>query len=133
MPEPLVLRDQPVPDVLVLIRLGSKTLADDHLRRSCELCHGRWGFWGFSVFEVPGGDYGALVQARPFVAHRRLLFVADGPDLVSAGFSVLPTEEAPHWSVVLSEPTPLQFARVRRHFRGPVENPAWAGHRPPVD
>lgn len=132
MPEPLVLRDEPVPEVLVLVRLGSKTMGDDHLRRSCELSHGRWGFWAFSMFEVPGGDYHALVRARPFVAERRLLFVADGPDLVTAGFPLFATEEAPHWSVVLSEPAPLQFARVRRHFRGPVENPAWAGRQPPV-
>ena len=73
-----------------------------------------------------------LRRSGPFVAHRRLLFVADGPDLITAGFSLLPTEDAPHWSVALSEPTPLQFARVRRHFRGPVENPAWVGNRPPV-
>jgi hypothetical protein len=30
---------------------------------------------------------------------------------------------------VLSEPTPVQFARVRRHFSEPKRNPVWAGPR----
>jgi hypothetical protein len=31
----------------------------------------------------------------------------------------------PHWTVELAEPTPLQFALVRQHFHGPVQNPGW--------
>jgi hypothetical protein len=56
---------------------------------------------------------------------RRLLFVANGRDLVADGFPLLPTLSYPHWSVVLSEPSSEQFSRVRAAFRGPEENPAW--------
>lgn len=107
-------------------------LEDDHLARAVAETHGRWGMWGFSVLEVPAGDYGRLVRLRPIVATRKLLFVAEGPELVSAGFPLLPTADYPHWTVALSEPTTEQFARVRPLFRGPIENPVWSASRPPV-
>jgi hypothetical protein len=44
------------------VRLGSTTLSDGNLQRSCEETHGRWGLWGFSVLEVPNGDYEMLVR-----------------------------------------------------------------------
>lgn len=58
---------------------------------------------------------------------RRSDFVVDGSDLLGDGFPLLPTREHPHWTVVLAEPTTAQFARVRRHFSEPKENPVWAG------
>ena len=107
---------------------GSETTSPTrHLERSVAECHGRWGIWGFSVLEVPDGDYKLLARLRPIVTQRRLLLVADGHDLVTSGFPLLPTLDFPHWTVQLSEPTPAQFARVRAHFRGPQPNPAWAG------
>lgn len=53
--ESLTLRDEPVPDLLVVVRLGSVTLDDAALRKSVDECHDRWGIWGFSVLEVPDG------------------------------------------------------------------------------
>lgn len=126
MAEAIVLRDEHVPPLLVLVRLGSKTLQDLHLSRSCDESYGRWRLWGFSVLEVPGGDYGLLARLRPVVAERRLVLEADGPELLADGFPVLPTLDRPHWTVVVSTPTEAQFERVRKHFRGPIENPAWA-------
>jgi hypothetical protein len=125
--EPLTLRDEPVPELLVVVRLGSVTLADDALRRSVAESHERWGLWGFSVLEVPGGDYGLLARLRPIVATRRLLLLAEGSALVAAGFPLLPTLDHPHWTVVLSAPSVEQFDGVRRVFQGPIENPAWTG------
>ncbi|MGH8905931.1 MAG: hypothetical protein ACRD0K_05335 [Egibacteraceae bacterium] len=130
--DPLNLRDQVVPDVLVVVRLGANTLLNGHLEKSTSECRARWGIWGFSVLEVPGGDYGQLVRLRPVVAERRLLLVANGPELISAGFPLLPTLDHPHWTVVISEPTPEQFGHVRALFHGPIENPAWSGRGRPV-
>jgi hypothetical protein len=125
--EPLTLRDEPVPALLVVVRLGSVTLENDALNKSVEESHGRWGIWGFSVLEVPGGDYQLLARLRPIVATRRLLLLAQGPDLVAAGFPLLPTLDHPHWTVALSAPSAEQFEGVRRVFHGPIENPAWTG------
>jgi hypothetical protein len=91
----VTLRDQPIPELLVVVRLGSVTLADRALDRS--------------------------------VATRRLLLQANGPELVAAGFALLPTLDHPHWTVVLSAPTAEHFEAVRRVFRGPIRNPAWTG------
>ena len=128
----LTLRDEPPPDLLVVVRLGVHTLQNEHLTRSAAECHDRWGFWGFSVLEVPRGDFAELARLRPIVAARRRLHVARGADLLAAGFPLLPTMEAPHWTVALAAPTSEVFASVRAHFDGPVDNPAWAGPRPPV-
>lgn len=124
--ESIVLRDAQIPELLVVVRLGSNTILDEHLLRSTEECHARWGIWGFSVLEVPNGDYGALVRLRPIVATRRRLFVASGADLVDAGYPLLPTLDSPRWTVTVSAPTPQHFAGARRVFDGPIENPAWS-------
>lgn len=123
--ESLTLRDEPIPELLVVVRLGSVTLNDEALRKSVAESHGRWRIWGFSVLEVPGGDYQLLARLRPIVTTRRLLLMAHGPDLVAAGFPLLPTLDHPHWTVMLSEPSAEQFDGVRRVFHGPIRNPAW--------
>jgi len=87
----------------------------------------RWGLHGFSVFELLGGDYRRLARLVPLLVDRRWVLEAAGPDLLGDGFPLLPTREQPHWAVVLAEPTAAQFARVRRHFSEPKENPVWAG------
>ena len=79
------------------------------------------------MFEVPNGDYGLLARLVPIVKVRPKLFEAHGAQLLSAGFPLLPTADHPHWTVVLSEPTPAQFTRVRALFDGPKDNPAWSG------
>lgn len=132
MPEPLVLRDELTPPGLVVVRLGAVTLGDQHLTRSVEECHARWGIWGFSVLEVPGGDYERLARLRPIVAERRQLLVAQGAELIEDGFPLLPTMDSPHWTVVLAAPAAELLARVRAHFAGPIPNPAYAPNRPPL-
>jgi hypothetical protein len=124
--EPLVLRDATPPALIVVVRLGSGTLFDVELGRRCQATFWRWGIHGFSVLEVPARtDWELLARLRPEVTTRRLLFIADGSDLVSQGFPLLPTLSYPHWSVVLSEPSSDQFTRIRALFRGPEKNPVW--------
>lgn len=130
--ESITLREESVPDLLVVVRLGSNTLLDEHLAKSTAECHAHWGIWGFSVLEVPDGDYDALARLRPIVTTRRRLFVAHGADLIVSGFPLLPTLDAPHWTVTLAAPMAEAFAEVRRHFEGPIENPTWVGRSPPV-
>jgi hypothetical protein len=130
--EPLVLRDELAPPGLVVVRLGVRTLDDEMLSRSVDECHDRWGIWGFSVLEVPDGDYERLARMRPIVADRRQFLVAEGSDLIGDGFPLLPTLDSPHWTVLLAAATPVQFERVRTHFRGPVDNPTFRSGRRPI-
>jgi hypothetical protein len=90
---------------------------------------GRWGFDGFSVFEVPGDDYTYLARLVPIIVLRSKLFRAEGAALIQAGFPVFPTADFPHWTVVLSEATSAQFAKVRALFSGPLDNLVWDGRR----
>lgn len=123
----ITLRDEPVPEVLVVLRMGSTTLSDRALGQSCERAHANMGIHAFSVLELRDDDYSALARLAPILLSRPRVLRALGADLLAAGFTLLPTGAVPHWSVVLSEPTLAQFARVRACFRGPIDNPAWAG------
>lgn len=126
MPEPLLLRDQPLPTTLIVVRLGTRTLDDVRLVAAAQRCHLRWGLWGFSVLEVPSGDdYDQLARLRPEVRERRQLLVARGDDLTGDGFALLATFDYPHWTVVLSSLDPRLLERVRGHFGGPIDNPAY--------
>lgn len=130
MPDSLELRHEGAPERLVVLRMGSKTLTDDALARACGDAYDDWGLHAFSVFELPGGDdWERLATAMPIVRKRPKVLEASGPELLRAGFPLLPTGHLLHWSIVLSEPTPVQFARVRENFRGPIDNPVWEGKR----
>ena len=127
--EQITLRDEPPPRGLVVVRLGVRTMDDDLLSRSVDECHDRWGVWGFSVLEVRDGDYERLARIRPIVADRRQFVVADAAELIADGFPLLATLDSPHWTVLLAAANPVQFARVRGHFSGPLDNPAYRPRR----
>jgi hypothetical protein len=128
--ESISLREEPVQPRLIVVRLGARTVDDELLRRSVEECHDRWGLWGFSVLEVPGGDYEQLARLRPIVSERSKLLVANASALIDDGFPLLPTLDSPHWTVVLAAPSPALFERVRSHFEGPIANPTYRPRRP---
>lgn len=129
MVKSVIVRDSPVPEALVVLRMGSNTLSDNALTQACERAHAAMGLHAFSVFEIPNHDYAELARLEPILITRPKVLEASGPELVAAGFALLPTGQFPHWSVVLSEPTAEQFARLRSHFHGPIDNPTWTGRR----
>lgn len=129
MAKSVALRDADVPAALVVLRMGSNTLSDNALAQACERSYAAMGLDAFSVFEIPNHDYVELARLEPILITRPKVLEASGPELVAAGFPLLPTGRFPHWSVVVSAPTSTQFARVREHFRGPIDNPTWTGRR----
>ena len=78
-----------------------------------------------SLLDSPETD--SVLSATLKIA--RQLLVADGESLINDGFPLLPTLDAPHWTVVLATPTVFQFERVRSHFRGPLDNPTYRSGR----
>ena len=129
MPDDLKLRNERVPERLVMVRLGRNTLTDTKLEETCIDTFDSWFLFGFSVFGLPDGGYEELTRVLPLVAQRRWVMEASSRTLLDAGFPILATRGAPHWTVVLSEPTPAQFARVRPFFSEPIQNPAWRRDR----
>lgn len=104
-------------------------LTDENLAEQCDRSFSRWGLHGFSLLEVPGDDWQMLSRLRPVVAGRRLLFTVEARTLYDAGCPLLASEDHPHWTAVLSEPSLKQFGRLRSLFQGPQQNPAWAGRK----
>lgn len=129
MPELPRLRGERPPGRLVLVRLGRNTLTDAKLAETCEDAFRKWGFFGFSTLGLGAGGYPELARYAPVLPSREWVMEADTGGLLAAGFPVLPTAAEPHWTVVLSEPEPGQFARVRPLFSPPVKNPIWTGRR----
>ena len=129
MPDPLWLRDERPPARLILLRLGRNTLTDQRLADSCEDAFRRWGLFGFSTFGLGSGGYEELARLVPLLPTRQWVMEAESADLLAAGFPLLPSGGRPHWTVVLSEPTPEQFARAREHFSEPKRNPVWRKNR----
>ena len=129
MLEPLQLRDVAPSGLLVIVRLGSEILGDKVLLSQSTRTFERWGFFGFSAFEVPGNYWQLLARLQPLILDRPKVLTAEAPKLLDAGFALLPTLNQPHWTVVLSEPTATQFARVRAVFDGPMDNPVWTPRR----
>jgi hypothetical protein len=113
----------------VLIRLGRNTLTDRHLQAVSEDAFDKWGLFGFSTFGLGDGGYPELARFVPLVPYRQWVMEARTDDLIADGFPLLPSNDYPHWTVVLSEPSPTQFARVRRHFSEAMRNPVWVGRR----
>lgn len=60
---------------------------------------------------------------------RRDVVIAPVADVVAAGFPVLATFDAPHVSIVLPEPTPVEAVRLRQLFGEPTPNPHYDGRR----
>lgn len=125
MSAPLVCRPESTRPGLLVVRLGSTTLGDDALRRALRESKVLWGVSGLSVLEVPGRDFTRLADIRPIVVSRRALFVAEGDQLTSAGFSLLPTFDHPHWTLLVDDDSSDGFARLRALFRGPIPNPVF--------
>lgn len=127
MAEPVQLRVAPPPGTIVVIRLGTQTLGDEKLAQQCERTHARWGFHGFSVFEVPDDDFRLLARLVPIVTVRPKLFEARGGDLIEAGFPLIPKPTIRTGQSCGPTVTRTHFARVRTLFEGPKDNPAWSG------
>lgn len=127
MPKPIVLRGEAVPARLVVLRMGVSTLTDEALAFACSNAYDEWALHAFAVLELPDGDWDQLARVMPIVRRRPKALEASGPELLQAGFPLLPTNSRLHWSVVLSEPTPEQFARIRQQFHGPIDIPVWTG------
>ena len=123
------IRNEEVPDALVLVREGVNTLSDLALTQACQRTHEFMGLHGFSALELPEGDFEKLAKLWPLLRTRRRVMVASGKSLVTAGFALVPTMAYPHWTVVVAEPGTAQFARVRAQFSAPILNPAYLERR----
>jgi hypothetical protein len=113
----------------VAVRGGTTTLSDELIHRAALISVRELGFPSISVFVATDGDVAAMVERVGVLWERPKLRLARVGDLRTAGFPLLATKGAPHYSVVLPDVASRTLDRLRSCFSEPMENP---GHRPGV-
>lgn len=107
MTEPPVLRDeQPPDDGVVVIRGGLHSLDPERVVDTAEDAFADFGFYGVSVFAAEDGDVRALCERVARLQSPGVIWVARVGELRSRGFGLAPTDEAPHYDVVLPNVAP---------------------------
>jgi hypothetical protein len=123
MPGYLTLRtEQPPDDATVVIRGGvlSRASIEQAASRSLDL----FGILGISVEGAVGVSVlDACRTSERLAAYRRIRLSTFGR-VRAAGFAMLATFDAPHFTLVLPDLSELTTARLDRCFDEPIPNPA---------
>jgi hypothetical protein len=120
---PLVLRDEDPPDDAVTLVRGG-LLSADSVHRTVERCRREYGFLGVSVYGAIGRTVAELVVAVPQIgpARYRQVRLSTFGAVRSAGFPVWPTNQHPHFSIVLADVDATTMARLDACFGPPEMN-----------
>jgi hypothetical protein len=78
------------------------------------------------VLGLGDGGYPALARYVPILPERQWVMGARTSDLLDDGFSLLGTNDHPHWTIVFAEPTAAHFVRARRHFSQSIQGGLFA-------
>jgi hypothetical protein len=120
---PVVLRDETPPDDVAIVVRGG-LLTPDSVLRTTDRCRREYGFLGLSVYGAIGMTITELVAAVPQIGltrYRQLRLSTFGA-LRVAGFPVWPTNQFPHFSIVLPDVEPSTLTRLERCFGPAVQN-----------
>lgn len=97
-------RDEAPPDdAVVVIRGGLHSLDLDRVRTTAQDSLADLGVYGVSVFAAFDGDVRALCERLGRLRSPGVIWVARCGDLRRAGFTLLATDETPHFDVVLPD------------------------------
>jgi hypothetical protein len=131
LPPDYLLRElSPPDDLLLVVRGGQNSLADNVLERTTSDCWSRFGFFGVSVFSAPDDDLSALNLAESAIRRRPMLRTARCGGLRAGGFEICPTfANSAHYSVVLPDTTPARFTALRACFSDLCPNPGYEPDR----
>lgn len=124
----VILRDESPPDdAIVIIRGG--LMAFESVRRSAEVSMELYGFYGMSVFAAEGVTVEALVRSTSELAPQRYrqLRASTAGVLRASGFTLIPTQDRPHFDVVLADLENQTLERLGRCFGEPFPNPTGGG------
>ena len=89
-----------------MVRICRSTLMqNERLEADCKATFNRWRLFGSSVLGLGDGGYPALARYVPILPERQWVMGARTSDLLDDGFSLLGTNDHPHWTIVFAEPT----------------------------
>lgn len=101
--KPDIRDEQPPDDAVVVIRGGLHSLDADRLHDTAEDAYADLGFYGVSVFAAYDGDVRALCERIARLRSPGVIWVARVGTLRAVGFELVPTDEEPHYDVVMPD------------------------------
>lgn len=119
-----VTRDEEPPDDTVIVVRGGLAAADS-VRRSSEVSHALYGFYGVSVFLAFELTVEELVRRIPELSPGRYkqLRTSTVGRIRQAGFQFLASGEWPHYDIVLADLVDETIESLRTCFGPPFANP----------
>lgn len=121
--DPIVLRDEPIPDDAVVIIRGGE-LAPATARKAVLNNRAKHGYFGLSVEAALDADWETVCRTSPRLRGRYgQVRLSEAGHLRRAGFPLFPTGDRPHYDVVLPDDSDYHMDRLIACFGDPVDNP----------
>jgi hypothetical protein len=114
-------REQPLDDAVVVVRAG--VMDRQSLERAARQCFDGYGVLAVSVEAVIGKTVDQACRTSPRLSQYRQVRLSSIGRLIQGPFVLLPTFEAPHFSLILPDLSDLTVPRLVRCFDDPIPNP----------
>lgn len=122
MASPLpIRREHPPDDAVVVVRAG--VMERDAIERAALLSFDLYGVLAISVVAVIDMTVDQACRTSRRIAKYRQVRLSSFGRLREGPFTVLPTFDAPHFSVLLADLSDLTIPRLIRCFDDPIPNP----------
>ncbi len=112
-------------DAVVVIRAG--VLSERSIEDAANRCLEGYGILGISIEGAMGLPVAEVCRTSPRLGRYRQIRLSTFGRLRAAGFPVIATFDAPHYTVALPDLSELTVARLVRCFDEPIPNPGF-GH-----
>ncbi len=113
--------EQPPDDVVIVIRAG--VLSEQSVEDAANRCLEGFGLLGISVEGAMDLSVPEACRTSPRLQRYRRVRLSTFGRLRAAGFPVIATFDAPHYTVALSDLSVVTIARLLRCFDDPIPNP----------
>jgi hypothetical protein len=114
-------QELPPDDVVVVIRAG--VLSEESIEDAANRCLEGYGVLGISVEGAMDLSVSEACRTSPRLGRYRQIRLSSFGRLRAAGFAVIATFDAPHYTIALSDLSELTLARLIRCFDEPIPNP----------
>jgi hypothetical protein len=117
--------EQPPGDAVVVIRAG--VLSEPSIEAAASRCLESYGILGISIEGAIGLPVAEVCRTSPRLGRYPQIRLSTFGRLRTAGFPVIATFDAPHYTIALPDLSELTVARLVRCFDDPIPNPGF-GH-----
>lgn len=118
---------EPPADATVIIRAG--VMETGSITRALSRSFDRYAVFGLSVEGALGTSILETCQHSPRLAPYRRIRLTTVERIRSSGFTLLPTFELPHFTLVVPDTSEQTLARLNQTFDPAIANPGFDGHQ----